>query len=181
MKYLIIILPFIMQNCGNPYLYSYAPELLSCSIEEVSEGGLIKCPGQEDVLIKHGSDGLDGLKGETGAQGDKGNTGESGAKGDKGDQGETGPQGEQGEIGPQGPQGEPGNSITLVVPCPGTANTVSHPEKLVCINNTTLFAVYDAGTPGLNRLVELIPFTNYRTTDGRNCFFKTTATCNLDY
>lgn len=173
-KTLIKLSFLLVTACGPDYGIVGKPLPETCSMKEIETGVVVSCPGQAPVTVKNGVDGIPGLKGE---QGEVGQTGPQGPQGIQGEQGETGPQG------PQGQQGDPGQDaqVKLITPCPNTASSISHPEKFLCLNQTTLFALYDAGTPGLNRLVELLPYTKYITTDGRGCVFKTTDTCDLEY
>lgn len=86
-----------------------------------------------------------------------------------------GPPGEPGPAGPQGStglQGEPGTSFVgeVVDPCPTLSAT--HPEVLFLIDGT-YYAVYASG-----QKIHLSPLdedTTYKTTDGRDCYFKIIA------
>lgn len=82
-----------------------------------------------------------------------------------------------------GSQGLPGesSSIELITPCPEIVAPDEHPETLVCINSSSLFAAYDNGKKGTVRLVQLIEGTKYQTTDGRSCTFVVGPSCSLEY
>lgn len=89
-----------------------------------------------------------------------------------------------GKDGLDGEAGEDGVSpkgLELVVPCPETAVPSSYPETLLCLNDETLFAVYDSGKKGEVRLSLLLEGQAYQTTDGRNCRFTVEEACKLSY
>jgi len=99
---------------------------------------------------------------------------------------ENGRDGVDGADGADGADGDDGAdavnpTINLVTPCPELGTPQSYPETLVCINGTTLFAVYDAGIQGAVRLTQLIEGTRYITTDGRSCSFIAESSCQLSY
>lgn len=97
--------------------------------------------------------------------------------------GQDGQDGKDGQEGQEGQAGQNGKDaqIELVTPCSDIPSNDAHPETFVCINGTTLFAVYDNGTKGQVRLVKLIEGVTYRTTDTRSCVFTVRPLCQLEY
>lgn len=152
-----------------------------CQTQSVEDGVLISCPGQEPVLVEHGEAGAAGINGIDGTNGLDGQDGIDGINGADGAVGPAGPTGPQGPAGPTGPQGPPGASYTLksITPCPDNTS-VPFPETLLCLDDTTLYAVYDGGH-GYTRLVALVEGPTYVTTDGRSCVFKVGPSCTLSY
>ena len=95
-----------------------------------------------------------------------------------GAQGATGAQGPQGVAGAQGPQGvagaqgEPGKDaqVEVIELCPAIAGDGFH-EYLLKINGALFGVYYDTGRTFMTKLKA----GNYRTTDGRACYFSVGA------
>lgn len=132
----------------------------TCVAQETEQGSTITCPDGSTATIKNGSSGPEGAPG---APGQDGKSGDAGAAG------------KDGAIGPSGPagvDGMAGTAISELVPCPGIAG--AYPETLLCIDGR-LYAAYD-GDPAAVHLTEVGP-GNYRTTDGRVCYFTVVSGC----
>lgn len=116
------------------------------------------------------------IAGSPGPQGANGSPGPAGSPGRDGVGilGDTGAPGMPGSPGPIGPAGAASTQVYPVFPCPTVGG--SYPEVFLCIDSV-LYAVYnDSGTT--TRYVQ-VPPGNYRTTDGRSCYFRVVEGCTI--
>ena len=95
-------------------------------------GTVIFVDGEQIAVIRDGSTGPRGPKGDTGA------TGPQGEKGDTGETGPQGPQGEKGDTGATGPQGPQGSAYSEIVWIDAsTTLTANHLGKFLAMGSSS--------------------------------------------
>ena len=65
MNYSMIVMSVFLFSCGTE-----EPPERTCIVTNTSEGASIRCPDQPAVVVKNGTDGLDGTRGEDGTIGE---------------------------------------------------------------------------------------------------------------
>lgn len=192
MRRLLILTPLLLNACGTPRI-----EVSNgCLTVQTESGVVIRCPGQQDVVVSNGTPGPQGSPGPKGNDGlsvvslttttttcksggvttflatDQNSSGKLEFDKDTNISSFTVCNGDKGEPSPT-PTPSKYTPVAVIDPCGDKPGVID--EVLLRLNDGSILASVSDKANGQNTRFAILPPNNYMTTDGSNCYFTITT------